>query len=86
MVSENSCAYFDRLNEFPPVMMSCDANETLRADAELMYHKFEEIGVPCELIMLKNTFHACSTLGTGSPETMRLMQENISFMDECFQK
>lgn len=81
---EISCAYFDQLERFPPVEMSCDFNETLRADAELMYRVLNEKGVNCELIMLKNTFHACSTLGNGSPETIELMKENIRFMDECF--
>ncbi|MBR0474826.1 MAG: alpha/beta hydrolase [Erysipelotrichaceae bacterium] len=81
---ELSCAYFDKLDSFPPVMMSCDANETLRADAEMMYEKLKEKGVDCELIMLVNTFHACSTLGNGSPETIQLMEENIRFMERCF--
>ena len=81
---EISCAYFDRLEEFPPVEMSCDANETLRADADLMYKILREKGVKCELVMLHDTFHACSTLGKGSPETLQLMDENIRFMEECF--
>lgn len=81
---EISCAYFDKLEKFPPVMMSCDANETLRADAELMYRVLNEKGVECELVMLKNTFHACSTLGNGSPETKELMNINKEFVDRCF--
>ncbi len=81
---EISCAYFDQLEKFPTVEMSSDANETLRTDADLMYRVLNEKGVKCELVMLKNTFHACSTLGKGSPETIELMDENIRFMDECF--
>ena len=81
---EISCAYFDRLDRFPPVEMSCDANETLRADAEMMYKVLNTKGVKCELVMLYDTFHACSTLGNGSPETIQLMEENIRFMDEAF--
>ncbi len=81
---EISCAYFDQLEKFPPVEMSCDANETLRADSEMMYEILNEKGVKCELVMLYDTFHACSTLGNGSPETIALMEENIRFMDEAF--
>ena len=82
---EISCAYFDELEKMPPAEMSFDANETLRADAEMMYRVLLEKGVTCQLIMMENTFHACSTLGTGSPETLQLLKENVRFMDACFQ-
>ncbi|MBQ8995677.1 MAG: alpha/beta hydrolase fold domain-containing protein [Oscillospiraceae bacterium] len=81
---EISVSYCDRLGEFPPTLMSCDSNETLRADAEDLEKKMRTAGACCDLIMLENSFHACSTLGTGSPETLELMQEDISFMKACF--
>lgn len=69
--------HFDR---FPPTYLSCDYNETLRADAEFMHRVLEESGVEVYLTIMKNAFHACSTLGTGSPETMQLMLDNIAFI------
>lgn len=80
---EVSPIFYTQLQKFPPVTMTCDFNETLRADAEAMYKKLEEQGVDVRLIILKNTFHACSTLGTGSPETMALMLDNIDFIKNC---
>lgn len=63
--------------------MTCNFNETLRADAQAMYRKLREHGAEANLIILKNAFHACSTLGTGSPETMALMLDNIAFIRNC---
>lgn len=83
---EVSVLFYEHLDRFPPVTMTCDFNETLRADADAMYKKLKESGVQTHLIILKNTFHACSTLGTGSPETMQLMLDNIAFMKKCSEK
>lgn len=83
---EVSPIFYTQLQKFPPVTMTCDFNETLRADAEAMYKKLEEQGADVRLIILKNTFHACSTLGTGSPETMALMLDNIAFMQRCSER
>lgn len=80
---EVSPLFYKHLDKFPPVTMTCDFNETLRADADAMYRKLKECGVDVHLIILKNTFHACSTLGTGSPETMQLMLDNIDFIKKC---
>lgn len=81
---EISCAYFDRLDEMPPTLMSFDASETLRADAELMYRLLREKGVDCDCVMLKNTFHACSTAGIQTPETFKLMLYDIEFVRKHF--
>ena len=70
-------AYFEK---FPPTYLTCDFSETLRADSEHMYKLLSEAGVDVHLTIMKNTFHACSTLGTGSPETMQLMRDNIEFI------
>lgn len=76
-IDNKKYTHYDR---FPPTFLTCDYNETLRADSEWMYHTLEEAGIDVTLVIMKNTFHACSTLGTGSPETMKLMQDNITWM------
>lgn len=81
---EISCAYFDQLEKMPPVLMSFDANETLRADAEMMNRLLQEKGVDCDCIMLENTFHACSTSGIGTPETFELLMDDIEFIRKQF--
>lgn len=80
---EVSPLFYEQLEKFPPVTMTCDFNETLRADADAMCQKLKACGVDVHLIILRNTFHACSTLGTGSPETMQLMLDNIAFIKQC---
>lgn len=81
---EISPIYFDKFDKFPPTTITCDFNETLRADCDALYKKLEEAGVEAHLIIYKNTFHAFAPIGTSSPETMRLMIENISFMKKCW--
>lgn len=81
---EISCCYFDRLHLFPPTMISCDSQETLRADSDLIYKTLQEKGVEAHMVMFEGAFHACSTLGVGSPETFALLQKNIIFVKKCF--
>ena len=81
---EISCAYFDQLEKMPPVLMSFDESETLRADAELMNRLLKEKGVDSDCIMMRNTFHACSTSGVGTPETFELLLDDIEFIRKHF--
>ena len=81
---EISCLYFDQLEKFPPVLMSFDANETLRADAEKMNEALKAKGVDSDCIMMVHTFHACSTAGIGTPETFELLMDDIEFLRKHF--
>ena len=81
---EISVLHSDKLAQFPPTMISCDANETLREDAEAAYKTLSDLGVETHLVIFENSFHACSTAGTGTPETLRLLFENIQFVRRCF--
>ena len=47
-----------------------------------MYKKCEQIGVDVELVEVKGTFHAFATIGTGTPETKQILEENILFMNK----
>lgn len=65
---------------FPPTFITCDYNETLYADAKALYKKCEQAGVDVEMVEMKGTFHAFASIGTGSPETKQILEENIAFM------
>ncbi len=73
---------FGDFNGFPPTFITCDYNETLYADAKALYEKCEQMGVDVELIEVKGTFHAFATIGTGTPETKQILEENIMFMNK----
>ena len=77
---EISVIRFDNFAAFPPTVITSDANETLRADADALYEALEKAGAPVDLIRYRNTFHAFAPIGTSAPETMALMIDNIRFM------
>lgn len=81
---EISVILYDNFAAFPPTVITADANETLRADADALYEKLNSAGVKVDLIRYKNTFHAFAPIGTSSPETMALMIDNIRFMKEVW--
>lgn len=68
---------------FPPTFITCDSNETLYADAKVLYDKCIAESVKVRLIEVEGAFHAFATIGTGSPETQKILEENIAFMKEC---
>lgn len=67
---------------FPPTFITCDYNETLYADAKALYEKCEQANVDVELIEMKGTFHAFATIGTKTPETKHILEENIAFINK----
>lgn len=67
---------------FPPTFITCDYNETLYSDAKELYRKCEQANIDVELIEMKGAFHAFATIGTGTPETKRILEENIAFMNQ----
>lgn len=73
---------FGDFSDFPPTFITCDYNETLYADAKALYKKCEQIGVDVELVEVKDTFHVFATIGTGTPETKQILEENILFMNK----
>lgn len=77
---EISPIYFEHFDKFPPTFITVDDSETLRADADTLYRKLEETGVTVTMVRMKNSFHAFAPIGTGSPETMALLIDNIRFM------
>ena len=75
---------YPHFDQFPPTTITCDANETLRADAEALYRKLNDAGVDVTLLMYHGTFHAFAPIGTSSPETTELLIDNIHFMKRCW--
>lgn len=73
---------FGDYSGFPPTFITCDYNETLYADSKALYTKCEKEGVDVELVEVKGTFHAFATIGTGTPETRQILEENIAFMNK----
>lgn len=65
---------------FPPLFLTCDANETLYADAIALYKKCCEAGIDVEMTIAEGTFHAFATTGTYSPETTKILEKNIRFI------
>lgn len=76
---------FGDFDQFPPTFITCDYNETLFADAKALYEKCKQFGVDVELIEVKGTFHAFATIGTGTPETKQILEENMAFMNKYMQ-
>ena len=81
---EISPIYFKKYNKFPSIFITCDYNETLRADSEELYNKCIEGKVESKLIIMKNTFHSFATIGTSSPETKIILKENCDFINKSF--
>lgn len=73
---------FGDFKDFPPTYITCDYHETLYADARALYEQCEKYGVDVELVEVKGTFHAFATIGTGTPETQQILEENIVFMNK----
>lgn len=71
---------FGDFSGFPPTYITCDYNETLYADAKALYEKCEQSKVDVELVEVKGTFHAFATIGTGTPETKQILEENVAFI------
>ena len=72
---------FGNYKSFPPTFITCDYNETLYADSAAIYKKCEEAEVDVEMVVMKGAFHAFATIGTGTPETRQLLEENIAFIN-----
>lgn len=65
---------------FPPLFITCDANETLYADSVELYKKAEAAGVKVDMIEVTGSFHAFGVTGTSAPEASELFEKNIEFM------
>lgn len=71
---------FGNFEGFAPVFITCDYNETLYADSKALYKKCTEASVTATLVEVKGAFHAFATIGTGTPETTKILKENIEFI------
>ena len=71
---------FGDFSGFPPTFITCDYNETLAEDSYCLYDKLEQAGTEVEMVVMKGAFHAFATIGTGAPETKKLLEDNNRFM------
>lgn len=83
--TELSPIYAD-FREFPPIFITCDYNETLFADSIELYKKCKSANVDVRMIQMKNSFHAFAATGTGTPETNKILDENIEFLKSNFDR
>lgn len=77
---EISCIYDKHADQYPPIFITCDAHETLRADAQMIYDISEKAGREVHLVIIDGTFHAACTTGYGTPETTQILKESCEFM------
>lgn len=75
---------FGNYKGFPPTFITCDYNETLYADAKALYEKCVQNRIFVEMVEMKGAFHAFATIGTGTPETKQILEENIAFMKKYY--
>lgn len=67
---------------FPPIYITCDKNETLYADSKALYEKCVEQNVETMMVEFEGGYHACAVSGTNTPETLKILEENIKFIKE----
>ena len=72
--------YFDEFAQFPPTLITVDANEYLRGDSEKLHQILVEKGVETKLYLYHNTYHAFGVTGTMTPETDEILEETIDLM------
>lgn len=56
-------------------------DETLFEDALAIHYKLESAGIPVELTIMIDSFHAFGISGTSTPESTKILQRSISFMN-----
>ena len=60
----------------------CQYTKTRSGLWESIYRRCEEAGVEVEMVVMKGTFHAFATISTGTPETEKILGENIDFINK----
>lgn len=78
--------YYGDFAGFPPVFITCDVNETLYADSKALYECCMKAGVETKMIEVEGGYHAFAISGTNTPETTRILEENIEFMKKYSRK
>lgn len=66
---------------FPSVYITCDYEESLRSDAELLYERLLEAGVESTLVEMKNSYHAFGALAMSAKETRTIARECVHLID-----
>ena len=74
--------YFGDYNNYSKLYITCDEDETMFNDAKLLYDKAIAASVDAKLVIFKNGFHACATIGTKSPETNKVLEEIANILKD----
>ena len=75
--------YLGDFTNFPPLFITCAEEETLKYDSEMLYKKAIDNNIKAKLIIMENAFHDYATIGKQSPETKKILDETIDFINEC---
>ena len=78
--------YYGDYTDFPPLFLTCDYNEMLFADSMAIYKKCRDAKTPVKMVQMKGAFHAFATMGKRTPETERILAENVVFIRDCLEK
>ena len=66
----------------PRCMISIDNNETLFTDSYVLYNKYIENDIECNLVIYKNAFHGFQKLGKKTKETIELLHMINDFINK----
>lgn len=77
---------YGNYKDFPPMMITCDAKETLTEDSFALYRKAVRYDVPVKMIVMENAYHTFATLGNRTPETRQILEETASMIIDAMAK
>lgn len=74
--------FFDRYDQFPPVIITVSGNEYLRKDSEKLYELLEENGIKTTMYLYHNTYHGFAITGTMAEESNEILEDIVAFMKQ----
>ncbi|MBQ8995442.1 MAG: alpha/beta hydrolase fold domain-containing protein [Oscillospiraceae bacterium] len=72
--------YFDEFEKFPPVILTADANEYLKADSLKLHEILAEKGVDIKMYLYHGTYHAFAVTGSITDETEEILNDIVDLM------
>ena len=73
--------YFDDMHDMPPMLLAWNTTETLAIDSEILVEKLKAQGIEYKAKDYPGTFHAFATAGTGTPESLEVLEDTVEFIN-----
>ena len=73
--------YFADYTGMPPMLLAWDKTETLAPDNEILVEKLQEKGIEVQYKSYEGCFHAFSTTGKGTPESLEILNDTVAFIN-----